>query len=241
MEDIRRARKKKRIKKSDEGKVEVKARKKSPLLKTAALAGVLAGLVFLFLFNAYERPVLYYHTCQKDYGSKTGMSLAYRNVISPYYKYGVSLEKKKPKSLFHGQIVSIVKNAPMKDMIDEIAEKEQPVAAFLVGIAMKESKFGTYTPKKEGRECYNYWGYRGKENTTASGYSCFDNPSHAVQVVGDRIASLVKSGIKTPNQMIVWKCGHTCAGHSKESVDKWIADVSINYYKLYPGVQVAKK
>jgi len=129
----------------------------------------------------------------------------------------------------------------MEKMADAISGRDRAVAAFLVGIAMKESKFGIYSPKKNGRDCYNYWGYRGRENQTASGYSCFDSPEHAVKVVGDRIESLVKRGVKKPSQMTVWKCGSSCAGHSPESVSKWIADVNIHYYQLNPPDHITKK
>jgi len=162
---------------------------------------------------------------------------------NPYFLHTEASRKKLAlvKSDLHKQIISIVKNTPMEKMVEEVAKRKRPVAAFLVGIAMKESKFGKFSPKKNGVECYNYWGYRGKENTTDSGYSCFDNPKHAVAVVGDRIEAIVDMGAKTPAQMISWKCGSTCAGHSKESVDKWIQDVAIHYYELNPPKQIAKK
>ncbi|KKR20813.1 MAG: hypothetical protein UT48_C0016G0005 [Parcubacteria group bacterium GW2011_GWE2_39_37] len=130
------------------------------------------------------------------------------------------------------KILTITKNTPMEKMAEEISRKDRVVAAFLVGIAMKESKFGTYAPKKNGIDCYNYWGYRGKENTTESGYSCFKSPTEALAVVGGKIDSMVKRGVKTPAQMISWKCGSTCQGHDPASVTKWIKDVSINYYRL---------
>lgn len=146
------------------------------------------------------------------------------------------------KSKLHNEIMKIVKGSPMEEMVDEIAQKDRPVAAFIVGIAMKESKFGKYSPKKDGKECYNYWGYRGKENTTRSGYSCFDSPEHAISVVGGTIERIVKKGVRTPAQMISWKCGSTCAGHDPYSVQKWISDVEINYYKLNPPTkEIAKR
>jgi hypothetical protein len=120
----------------------------------------------------------------------------------------------------------------MEEMIEEISNKEKIVAGFIVGIAMKESKFGIYSPKKNGRNCFNYWGYRGKENPTKSGYSCFNSPSQAVGVVSKRIESMVDNGAKNPSQMIAWKCGSSCAGHSAESVSKWIADVGIHFYQI---------
>jgi hypothetical protein len=166
--------------------------------------------------------------------------------VNPYKLYYVKPVQKKPVQkkfdlILHQNIVKIIKGTPMEKMTDEIAARDETVAAFIVGIAMKESKFGKYSPKKDGKECYNYWGYRGKENTTKSGYSCFDSPKHAVKVVGDRIERIVKQGAKTPEEMISWKCGSTCAGHSPESVDKWIADVGINYYRIKEAVALARK
>lgn len=146
-----------------------------------------------------------------------------------------------PENLLNEKIANIVKKTPMEAMVMDISNKNKTVAAFLVGIAMKESKFGIYSPKKNGKDCYNYWGYRGKENPTKSGYSCFNSPKHAVDVVGGRIDKLVKGGIKNPAQMTIWKCGSSCAGHSQESVQKWIADVGINFYKILNDDQVAKK
>jgi hypothetical protein len=142
---------------------------------------------------------------------------------------------------FKTAVSRLVINTPMEAMVDDIVKRDRAVAAFLLGIGMKESKYGIYSPKKDGAECFNYWGYRGKENQTKSGYSCFDSPAHAVQVVGNRIETLVKGGLDTPAKMIVWKCGSSCAGHSPESVDKWIADVSINYYRLNPVRLLTKK
>ncbi len=134
---------------------------------------------------------------------------------------------------FKNEILRYIKGKPMENMAPYIAKQPRIVAAFLVGIAMKESKFGVYAPHNAaGRDCHNYWGYRGPENTTASGYSCFDSPEHAIQVVGKKINKLVAQGISNPAQMISWKCGSSCAGHGAENVRKWIADVGINFYKL---------
>jgi hypothetical protein len=141
---------------------------------------------------------------------------------------------------YETELASIIKGKPMEAMLDDILKRDRAVAAFLLGIGMKESKYGIYSPKKDGRDCYNYWGYRGRENPTRSGYSCFDSPEQAVRIVGDRIERLIQSGHDTPAKMIVWKCGSSCAGHSEESVNKWIADVSINYYRLNSAKLVAK-
>ncbi len=121
---------------------------------------------------------------------------------------------------------------PMENMVPEIAKKNKRVAAFLIGIAKKESNWGKYSPKKNGRDCYNYWGYRGRYNPTKSGYSCFDNPQQAVSIVGGRIENLISQKINTPQKMIVWKCGSTCRGHNPQGVKKWISDVSFYFYRL---------
>ncbi|MFZ2975382.1 MAG: hypothetical protein WA055_01985 [Candidatus Moraniibacteriota bacterium] len=132
-------------------------------------------------------------------------------------------------------INSLVAGYPMEKMAPYISAKEKRTAAFLIGIAKKESNWGKYSPKLNGKDCYNYWGYRGQgENVTPSGYTCFDSPRQAVHVVGKRISDLINdSNLSTPEQMIVWKCGWNCAEHSDESVDKWIADVGIYYNKIY--------
>jgi len=133
---------------------------------------------------------------------------------------------------FKNEILRYIKGSPMEKMAPYIAKQDRIVAAFIVGIAMKESKFGVYSPKKNGRDCYNYWGYRGPENTTDSGYSCFSSPEHAVSVIGSKISKLVARGINSPQEMVLWKCGSTCAGHDPESVRKWISDVQIYFGKI---------
>lgn len=121
---------------------------------------------------------------------------------------------------------------PISAMVPYIAKRDKKVAAYLVAIAKKESDWGKHTPKKNGRECYNFWGYRGKENTTESGYSCFASPEQAVKIVGDKIEKLINQKINTPERMIVWKCGRTCAGHDPRDVRKWISDVAFYYGKM---------
>jgi hypothetical protein len=129
-------------------------------------------------------------------------------------------------------IRKMVKGSPISRMAPYISKEDQRTAKFLVAIAKKESNWGKYSPKKGGKECYNYWGYRGEYNQTSSGYSCFDSERQAVRVVGGRIKELIDQGINTPQDMIVWKCGETCDGHDPESVRKWIADVDFYYKKI---------
>jgi hypothetical protein len=145
----------------------------------------------------------------------------------------IAVVPQKIPSTLEKNINQLVSDYPIKKMSPYIANEDKKVAAFLVAIAKKESNWGKYSPKKNGKECYNYWGYRGTYNQTASGYSCFDSPAQAVGVVGDRIEELVNQQIDTPKKMIVWKCGATCAGHGEYSVNKWIQDVDLYFNKIY--------
>lgn len=205
---------------------------------------LLVGLFFASILGAYQAFFSSSFRLNSETKKSTGICIGRyaEKVAVPKTLYVVKPAKKTiANPLLYKQISKIVKNTPMEKMAYDIARRNETVAAFIVGIAMKESKFGKYSPKKNGKECFNYWGYRGKENTTASGYSCFNSPSHAVKVVGNTIERIVKLGAKTPEQMISWKCGRSCAGHSPESVDKWIADVGINYYRIKDAMKLAKK
>lgn len=128
--------------------------------------------------------------------------------------------------------LSLVKGYPIEEMLSDISERDEKTAAYLIAIAKKESDWGKHSPKKNGKTCYNYWGYKGNYNPSLSGYSCFDSPGQAVQVVGDRITDLIGKKIDTPEKFVIWKCGSTCAGHDPWSVQKWISDVRLYYYKL---------
>jgi len=137
-----------------------------------------------------------------------------------------------PPSILELRIGNMVRGYPLEEMVPFIVKQNKEVAKYLVAISKKESSWGENSPQKDGRNCYNYWGYRGAYNQTDSGYSCFDSPEQAVKVVGRRIKELLKQNIKTPADMIVWKCGSSCAGHGDGNVQKWIDDVGYYYYKL---------
>jgi len=148
-------------------------------------------------------------------------------------KIGMNADSKEKVKEDDSEISKMVSDSPMAAMIPALKKIDQDVAAYLVAIAKKESDWGRHTPKKNGKECYNFWGYRGKENATASGYSCFDSPDHAVEVVSNRIERLVNQGINTPSEMVIWKCGSDCnVTGGQAAANKWIADVSSVYNKL---------
>jgi hypothetical protein len=141
----------------------------------------------------------------------------------------ISRENEKSKER-EATLENLVSGYPIEQMVPYIARQNKTVAAFLVGIARKESTWGEHAPSVDGRDCYNYWGYRGGHNPTDSGYSCFDSPEQAVSVVGGRLQALVNQDLTTPARMVVWKCGGACAADL--GAGGWISAVSGYFYKL---------
>ncbi|NTW15652.1 MAG: hypothetical protein HGA38_04795 [Candidatus Moranbacteria bacterium] len=134
------------------------------------------------------------------------------------------------RTVFERRIDRMVEGHPIEAMVPYIAGEDPETAKYLVSIAKHESNWGLHSPKDAyGQTCYNYWGFRGSgENVTPSGYSCFGSPKEAVAVVGSRISYLVHDlELDTPEELIVWKCGSTCAGHSGSDVRHWIGNVSL--------------
>lgn len=140
-----------------------------------------------------------------------------------------------PLSGLTGQIKEMVAGFPIEAMTAAIGEYDREIAGLIVGIGKKESNWGKRTPKLLGEECFNYWGYRGAgdRGLTPDGYGCFETPEAAVHAIGNRLIELRElrsSG--TPERMVIWKCGSSCATHSPESVRKWIADVNLYYREI---------
>lgn len=133
------------------------------------------------------------------------------------------------------EITSMVQGYPMERMARYIAAQDKIVAAYLVSIAKKESNWGRRVPVgDDGRDCFNYWGYRGPSKETGTGgHTCFNSPRQAVRTVAARIHTLVYEYDRDqPAEMIVWKCGYTCEGHNPESVAKWKSDVAYYFHKF---------
>lgn len=133
------------------------------------------------------------------------------------------------------EIIGMVHGYPIERMARYIAKEDRTTAAYLVSIAKKESNWGKRIPVgDDGRDCYNYWGYRDQSGETGTGgHTCFSSPAQAVRMVGARIHELVyEYGRDEPADMIVWKCGYSCDGHSDESVEKWKRDVAYYYGKF---------
>ncbi len=142
----------------------------------------------------------------------------------------LSSEEKDAASLIDG----LVAGYPIEAMTDSIAKYDRDIAGLIIGIAKKESNWGKRVPRaSDGSDCFNYWGYKGAGSRgIAMGHGCFGSPEEAVQAVGNRLTELVakRNADSDPKNMIVWKCGSSCAGHSPESVKKWISDVE-QYYR----------
>ncbi|MFA6047267.1 MAG: hypothetical protein WCV59_04215 [Parcubacteria group bacterium] len=132
------------------------------------------------------------------------------------------------KDSFEGKIRAMTKGYPIEKMAPDIARQDKIVAAFLIGIAKKESDWGKHVPVLDGKDCKNYWGFRAKRDKMGTGgHTCFDSNSDAVQSVAKRIKSIIENEqIKTPEGMVtVWKCGYDCSWDSKTAVKKWVTDV----------------
>lgn len=137
-------------------------------------------------------------------------------------------------SEFAQEISAMLSGYPIDSMTVEIAKRDRVTAAFLIGIAKKESDWGKHVPTKDGLDCYNYWGYKGAGGRgSAMGYACFESSEEAVQVVGGRLFTLAHDQYRdTPAKMLVWKCGSSCAGHSSEGIKSWIGTVDMYYQKI---------
>lgn len=132
---------------------------------------------------------------------------------------------------YEANVRKMVAGHPIEEMLPYIFEKDHLVAAFLVGIAKKESNWGKRVPVLAGQDCFNYWGYRGiRKMMGTGGHTCFNSRKDAVDTVAKRLETLIHSQkLDTPEKMIIWKCGYSCEGHSRESVKKWIADVDMYF------------
>lgn len=135
---------------------------------------------------------------------------------------------------FKENMEEMLRETPMYPMMNSISRFDRETASFLIAIAKKESSWGEHAPQKDGEDCFNYWGYKGRGGRGESmGYACFSDREQAVGIVGGRISTLVhKNQLNSPERLIVWKCGSSCAGHDARSVAKWISDVRFVYEKV---------
>lgn len=150
-----------------------------------------------------------------------------------FTKQVLEIEKANDKKYLEDEIRQMTKGYPIEKMAPYIAQQDRTVAAFIVGIAKKESAWGQRVPVLNGKDCYNYWGYRGQRKLMGTGgHTCFNSPQDAVETVAKRITTLVEEhGKDTPAKMVnTWKCGTSCAGD--KGAPKWISDVTMYFNKL---------
>lgn len=142
-----------------------------------------------------------------------------------------------PQERLEKVVTEMTEDHPIVEMLPYIFKQDKLTVAYLVSIAKKESNWGKRAPKKDGKDCYNYWGYKGAGSRgLAAGHGCFGSPEEAVETVAARIDTLTQDyELETPRQMVVWKCGSTCIGHSDVSVQKWISDVAYYTNEIQEG------
>lgn len=209
----------------------------------------MAFITFGLMLRIWDaQPVFYAH-------AYTGSGVAASNIKSPLLDGQIQLfEKKDNKNQssnvnaylksneqrgnlrnsygFADKIYAIVGDAPIREMVPFISKRNEKVAAFLIGIAKKESSFGSASPSKDGATCYNYWGYKGSGgNGSSMGYACFGSAEEAVETVGNRIEVLVSKDRNTPARMVnTWKCGIDCG--RDPGVQGWVSTVSSYFNKI---------
>lgn len=136
---------------------------------------------------------------------------------------------------FEKELAVLVAGYPIEAMIPYIVKKDRKTAAYLIGIAKKESNWGKRKPVLDGADCYNYWGFRAQnERMGSGGHTCFNNPREAVNAIANRIDQIIeRNNVKSAKNMIVWKCGSNCdATGGQEAADKWIKDVDVYAKKV---------
>jgi len=138
-----------------------------------------------------------------------------------------------PSEIGKTALQELLKETPMQTLADALMVYSPVTRALTVGIAKQESDWGRHAPRKSGRDCYNYWGYKGAGgNGSVDGYACFSDSDEAVAAVAGRIDELVRKGLTTPQKMLVWKCGSSCAAHDPAGVTRWVSVVDGYYRKV---------
>ena len=136
-----------------------------------------------------------------------------------------TFSEKEENAVIEKEYGNMLSGYPIEKMLTDIQKLDEKTADFLIAIAKKESNWGKHAPSKNGQDCYNYWGYKGGGENQVLGYSCFSSREEAIEKVGARIEKLIEKGLDTPQKMLVWKCGSSCAGHDPQGVRKWVVDV----------------
>lgn len=165
-------------------------------------------------------------------------------LVKQYYSNNILcqakiVEQKNPqeikKEILRKDLQTLVEGHPIEEMIPFISNKDRKTAAYIIGIAKKESAWGERKPVLNGEDCYNYWGFRAKrERMGSGGHTCFDTPKEAVDAVATRIDQIIeRNDAQSAKDMIVWKCGSDCSvTGGQAAADKWIEDVDMYAEKV---------
>ncbi len=141
-------------------------------------------------------------------------------------------EEDLPQAVLEKRMGEMVAGYPIEKMVPRIAEKDPVVAAFMISIAKQESDWGKHVPVYKGEDCWNYWGYRGKNPVGTGGHTCFSSLEDAVDTVAKRLEFLVSNKkLNTPAKMIIWKCGD-CSWDNQRDMQRWISAVNMYFQKL---------
>jgi hypothetical protein len=155
----------------------------------------------------------------------------YANVDSQYFTQLLS-EEDLPQAVLEKKMREMVTGYPIEKMVPRIAEKNPVVAAFMISIARQESEWGKHVPLYQGEDCWNYWGWRGKNPVGTGGHTCFLSPEDAVDTVAKRLEFLVgNQKLNTPAKMIIWKCGD-CSWDNQRDMQRWINTVNKYFQKF---------
>lgn len=198
--------------------------KREPFFDLGDIAPDKSRILFLILAIIFVATILI----------MSGVAFPEKNSEVKTYSYAAPVMKARTTPL-EKEIEDMVQGYPIELMMPYISKQDPKVAAFLIAIAKKESAWGKRKPILDGKDCYNYWGFRLKtERMGSGGHTCFDSPEEAVNVIAGRIDQLVnEEKLDTPRDLIVWKCGYGCQEKSKTLEEKkWIKDVDMYYSRL---------
>lgn len=212
---------------------------KIPLWKVSLTTGVFCGMLLMtFWHYSFSEVVLaqieHKENLEKNLNSlknKKEDALYFSNEENFFSRENISDEKKKD---LEKRIREMVVGYPIENMIPYILEQDYQVAMYMIAIAKQESQWGERVPVLNGKDCYNYWGYReNRELMGSAGHTCFNSREDAVETVGKRLDDLLyKYNRQTADKLIIWKCGFSCEGHNPEGVDAWIGTVGRYYSEL---------
>jgi hypothetical protein len=199
---------------------------------------VIMTFVYKYLGQGVSAEQLQVNTTNEQEISQSGEVLGAEDINDDAQEFTqkvLELEKTDDQKTLEKEIRKMVQGYPIEKMVPYIAEKDRIVAAFLIGIARKESSWGVHVPVLNGQDCYNYWGYRGiRKLMGTGGHTCFNGPEDAVDTVSKRLETLIDEyGKNTPEKMVIWKCGSSCeATGGQAAANKWISDVTMYFNKL---------